>query len=163
MTASTAVTLRTVGTVHSRFLEVEGMPVQTVAAAREAGRIEVVPEFGPALQDIEGFEFLIVLTHMHLCEKERLQVLPFLDDKTHGAFATRAPSQPNRIGLSIVRLESVEGLTLHFTGNDMVDGTPVLDIKPYIPRFDVRQTERIGWFEGKLDQLPTKLSDDRMK
>lgn len=163
MSSSTTVPLRTVGIVHSRFVDVQGMPVQTAAAVQEAGRIEVFAEFGPALQDIEGFEFLIVLTHMHLCEKERLQVLPFLDDQPHGAFATRAPSRPNRMGLSIVRLESVDGLFLHFTGNDMVDGTPVLDIKPYIPRFDVRETDRIGWFEGKLGQLPDKLSDGRMK
>jgi tRNA (Thr-GGU) A37 N-methylase len=86
----------------------------------------------------------------------------FLDTESHGVFATRAPARPNRLGLSIVRLVSVEGTTLHFSGNDMMDGTPVLDIKPYVPRFDVRETERVGWFGARLDQLPGIRSDGRM-
>lgn len=162
MTHSIQVNVRSVGLIHSRFIAPEGMPIQTAAAGEELAVLEVFEEFREALQDIEGFEFLILLTHMHLCTRERLQVMPFLDDQTHGAFATRAPSRPNRIGLSIVRLESVDGLKLHFSGNDMVDGTPVLDIKPYVPAFDVRQTERIGWFGGRMGQLPTIRSDDRM-
>ena len=100
--------------------------------------------------------------HLHRCEKELLEVVPFLDTDSHGVFATRAPARPNRIGLSIVRLQSVDGCTLHFTGNDMLDQTPVLDIKPYVPRFDVRSTERIGWFASRLDQLPQVRADDRM-
>lgn len=154
--------LRPIGIVRSRFTEVAGMPIQTAGAPDEPGRAEVHPEFAAGLKDIEGFEYLILLTHMHRASKELLQVVPFLDNEPHGVFATRAPARPNRLGLSIVRLVSVEGCTLHFTGNDMLDQTPVLDIKPYVPRFDARQTDRVGWFAPKLDQLPDVRSDDRM-
>ncbi|MGE3861870.1 MAG: TrmO family methyltransferase, partial [Burkholderiaceae bacterium] len=94
--------------------------------------------------------------------QEKLEVVPFLDDRSHGVFATRAPARPNRIGLSIVQLQSVQGRVLHFTGNDMLDRTPVLDIKPYVPRFDVRQTDRIGWFAARVDAVTRTRSDDRM-
>ena len=86
-----------------------------------------------------------------------------MDTHSHGVFATRAPARPNRIGLSIVQLVRVEGRDLHFLGNDMLDGTPVLDIKPYVPALDVRQTARVGWFAQGLQRLPTTVSDERMK
>jgi len=156
------VVCRPVGVVRSRFTEATGMPIQTAGAPEEKGRLEVFAEFAPGLRDIEGFDYLILVTHLHLCPHERLEVVPFLDDTSHGAFATRAPARPNRLGLSIVRLESVEGTTLHFSGNDMMDGTPVLDIKPYVPKFDVRETDRVGWFGARLDQLPRTRSDGRM-
>ncbi len=156
------VVCRPVGIVHSRFTETSGMPIQTAGAPDEVGRLEVFAEFAPGLRDIEGFDYLILVTHLHRCAHERLEVVPFLDDATHGVFATRAPARPNRLGLSIVRLTAVEGTTLHFSGNDMIDGTPVLDIKPYVPRFDVRETERVGWFGARLDQLPRTRSDGRM-
>lgn len=156
------VVCRPVGVVRSRFTETSGMPIQTAGAPDEVGRLEVFAEFAPGLRDIEGFDYLILVTHLHCCAHERLEVVPFLDDATHGVFATRAPARPNRLGLSIVRLTAVEGTTLHFSGNDMIDGTPVLDIKPYVPRFDVRETERVGWFGARLDQLPRTRSDGRM-
>ncbi|MDM0106357.1 tRNA (N6-threonylcarbamoyladenosine(37)-N6)-methyltransferase TrmO [Variovorax sp. J22R24] len=152
-----------IGVVHSRFTESTGMPIQTAGAPDEPGRVEVFPEFAAGLRDIEGFEYLILLTHMHRCTNELLEVVPFLDTESHGVFATRAPARPNRIGMSIVRLQSVDGLMLHFTGNDMLDQTPILDIKPYLPRFDVRSTGRVGWFASRLDQLPQVRSDDRME
>jgi tRNA-Thr(GGU) m(6)t(6)A37 methyltransferase TsaA len=156
------ISLRPIGIVRSRFAEVAGMPIQTAGAPDEPGRVEVLPEFAAGLKDIEGFEYLILLTHMHRVGKELLEVVPFLDTEAHGVFATRAPARPNRIGLSIARLVSVEGCTLHFTGNDMLDQTPILDIKPYVPRFDVRETDRVGWFAARLDQLSKVRSDDRM-
>ncbi|OEZ29976.1 tRNA (N6-threonylcarbamoyladenosine(37)-N6)-methyltransferase TrmO [Variovorax boronicumulans] len=156
------VVCRPVGIVRSRFTETSGMPIQTAGAPDEVGRLEVFAEFAPGLRDIEGFDYLILVTHLHRCAHERLEVVPFLDDATHGVFATRAPARPNRLGLSIVRLTAVESTTLHFSGNDMIDGTPVLDIKPYVPRFDVRETERVGWFGARLDQLPRTRSDGRM-
>lgn len=156
------VVCRPVGVVRSRFTEAAGMPIQTAGAPEEKGRLEVFAEFAPGLRDIEGFDYLILVTHLHLCAHERLEVVPFLDTASHGVFATRAPARPNRLGLSIVRLESVDGATLHFSGNDMIDGTPVLDIKPYVPAFDVRQAARVGWFGARLDRLPRTRSDDRM-
>ncbi|MEJ8854068.1 tRNA (N6-threonylcarbamoyladenosine(37)-N6)-methyltransferase TrmO [Variovorax robiniae] len=155
------VTCRPIGTVFSNFKQVEGMPIQA-AASQDIARLEVHADFAPGLRDIEGFDYLIFITHMHLCTREPLEVTPFLDNATHGVFATRSPTRPNRLGLSIVRLLRVEGSVLHFSGNDMVDGTPVLDIKPYVPRFDVRETERIGWFTQRIEALASTLSDRRM-
>ena len=153
---------RPLGIVRSPFTETAGMPIQTAGSPDEPGHVEVFEEFRPGLRDIEGFDYLILLTHLHRAQ-ERLEVVPFLDDTSHGVFATRAPARPNRIGLSIVRLVAVEpGGILRFTGNDMLDGTPVLDIKPYVPRFDVRATDRIGWFARKIGELPAVRSDGRM-
>ena len=161
MTDSTII-LRPIGRVASPWRSAVGMPVQTVAAPDSEGHIEIFEEFAPGLRDIEGFEYLIVLTHLHEAV-EKLEVTPFMDTQSHGVFATRAPARPNRIGLSIVRLVRVQGRHLHFRGNDMIDGTPVLDIKPYVPALDVRTTERIGWFSHGLQKLPDTLSDERMK
>lgn len=156
------VLLRPIGVVRCRFAELAGMPIQTAAAPEERARLEVLPAYADGLKDIEGFEYLLLVTHLHRVREERLQVVPFLDDQAHGVFATRAPARPNRLGLSIVRLESVEGRVLHFSGNDMLDGTPVLDIKPYVPRFDARETERVGWFAEQLARLAHTRADDRM-
>ena len=162
MSAPDSIACRPIGIVHSRYTDAAGMPIQTAGAPQETGWIEVHPEFAPGLRDIEGFDYLILITHLHRVTQERLEVVPFLDQHSHGVFATRAPARPNRLGLSIVKLERVDGRVLHFSGNDMLDGTPVLDIKPYVPRFDVRTTDRIGWFSERLDVLPTIRSDDRM-
>lgn len=111
---------------------------------------------------MQEFQFLILLTHLHEAT-EKLEVVPFMDTSSHGVFATRAPARPNRIGLSIVELLGMDRCWLHFRDNDMLDGTPVLDIKPYVPQLDVRETEGIGWFARGLDQLPGRLSDERMR
>ncbi|MEX8194222.1 tRNA (N6-threonylcarbamoyladenosine(37)-N6)-methyltransferase TrmO [Comamonas guangdongensis] len=158
---TSAIAMRAIGRVHSPFKNMVGMPIQTVAAAEHQGHIEVFAPFVPGLRDVQEFQYLIVLTHLHEAQ-EKLEVTPFMDNRSHGVFATRAPARPNRIGLSIIELLSVDGCTLKFRGNDMLDGTPVLDIKPYVPRLDVRETQRIGWFAQGLAQLPGKLSDDRM-
>ncbi len=156
------ITMRPIGVIRSPFRATQGMPIQTVAAAAAEGELEVLEEFAPGLRDIEGFEYLILLTHLHQAT-EKLEVVPFMDTVGHGVFATRAPARPNRIGLSIVRLLALQGRVLRFAGNDMLDGTPVLDIKPYVPLLDVRATERIGWFAQGLQRLPSTLADDRMK
>lgn len=155
------VVYRPIGMVRSRFLEIPGMPIQTSGAPDEPGRIEIFEEFRTGLRDIEDFEYLILLTHLHQAG-QRLEVVPFLDDQTHGVFATRSPARPNRIGLSIVKLLAVDGGVLQFSGNDMLDRTPVLDIKPYVPRFDVRETQRIGWFARRISELSEVHSDNRM-
>jgi len=156
------IAMRPIGTVRSPFHSMQGMPIQTVAAADVEGELEIFEEFAAGLRDIEGFEYLIVLTHLHQAT-EKLEVVPFMDTVSRGVFATRAPARPNRIGLSIVQLVQAKGRVLHFRGNDMLDGTPVLDIKPYVPRLDVRDTTRIGWFGQGLQRLPSAVSDDRMK
>ena len=151
-----------IGVVQSPFRATHGMPVQTIAAAEVEGVLEVLEEYAAGLRDIQEFEYLILLTHLHQAT-EKLEVVPFMDTQSHGVFATRAPARPNRMGLSIVRLVAVEGRHLRFMGNDMLDGTPVLDIKPYVPALDVRSTERIGWFKEGLSRLASTRSDDRMR
>lgn len=153
--------MQTIGFIRSPFQSLQGMPIQTVAAAHAEGWLDVLPQFQPGLRDIEGFEYLLLLTHLHQAV-EKLEVVPFMDSVSHGVFATRAPARPNRIGLSIVRLLRACGGQLQFQGNDMLDGTPVLDIKPYVPALDVRETERIGWFAQGLARLPATRSDGRM-
>ncbi len=162
MTTPAAVTVTPIGIVHSEFTSKVGVPIQSAGAQQLCAELEVFPAYAAGLRDLEGFEYVILLTHMHQATSEPLEVVPFLDSVAHGVFATRSPIRPNRIGLSVVRLIAIQGSTLRFEGNDMLDGTPVLDIKPYVPAFDARQTERIGWFASKLDQLANKRADDRM-
>ncbi|CUA93419.1 MULTISPECIES: tRNA (N6-threonylcarbamoyladenosine(37)-N6)-methyltransferase TrmO [Comamonas] len=157
-----SIVLQPIGRVHSPFKHAVGMPIQTVAAQQHEGKIEVFAPFAAGLRDVQEFQYLILLTHLHEAT-EKLEVVPFMDTSSHGVFATRAPARPNRIGLSIVELLGMDGCWLHFRGNDMLNGTPVLDIKPYVPQLDVRETERIGWFARGLDQLPGRLSDERMR
>lgn len=159
---SVGIQVRPIGFVRSPFHSTQGMPFQTVAAPNVEGYLGVLPEFSAGLLDIEGFEYLILLTHLDQAA-ERLEVVPFMDTQSRGVFATRSPARPNRIGLSIVRLLSVQGNCLHFSGNDMLDGTPVLDIKPYVPALDVRATECIGWFKAGLQRLTETVSDERMR
>jgi tRNA (adenine37-N6)-methyltransferase len=115
------------------------------------------------LEDLEGFSHIILIYHLHLCNGHLLKVKPFLDNTERGIFSTRAPKRPNPIGLSVVRLEKIEGTTIHISNVDIVDGTPLLDIKPYVPHFDKSQDEKvcIGWFEDKHQEANTKKSDKR--
>ena len=163
MTSIPAIQVRAIGLVRSEFKSKVGVPIQTASAPDRTAELKVFPEFVAGLRDLESFEYLMFITHMHLGLEEPLEVVPFLDTVSHGVFATRAPSRPNRIGLSIVRLLSIQGTILRFQGNDMVNGTPVLDIKPYVPAFDVRHTDRIGWFAQRIEQLLGQVSDDRMR
>jgi tRNA-Thr(GGU) m(6)t(6)A37 methyltransferase TsaA len=150
-----------IGVIRSPFASTVGMPVQGVAAGGFLGTIDLDPQFLDGLADLEAFSHLILVTHLHQATGYALQVVPFLDDRPHGIFATRSPRRPNPIGLSIVRLNAIIGSTLHIEDVDVVDGTPLLDLKPFVPAIDNRQTERIGWFADRLDRLPTTRSDER--
>ena len=143
-----------IGTIHSPFEGIEKVPIQPAAASGIRGTVEVFAEFAAGLQDVHGFSHIILLYHFHRVTQARLTVIPFLDDQPRGVFATRAPSRPNPIGLSIVRLLGIEGSVLHVENVDIVDGTPLLDIKPYVPAFDHNETEQTGWLEttGKKGQ-----------
>ncbi|MBO8130877.1 MAG: tRNA (N6-threonylcarbamoyladenosine(37)-N6)-methyltransferase TrmO [Candidatus Marinimicrobia bacterium] len=152
-----------IGIVHSPFKEPKGVPIQSGVAKGLKGRVEVFLEFVDGLDSLEGFSHIILIYHFHLSKKFSLKVKPFMDDEEHGVFSTRAPSRPNSIGLSIVRLLKIEGNILHIQGVDIVDGTPLLDIKPYVPEFDSRKVEKIGWLEGKVDKLSQMKDDGRFK
>jgi tRNA-Thr(GGU) m(6)t(6)A37 methyltransferase TsaA len=120
-------------------------------------------EYVEGLKDLDGFSHIILLYHFHLSRGYSLTVKPFLDDKLHGVFATRAPKRPNPIGISIVRLLSIEGNILSIKDVDIVDGTPLLDIKPYVPEFDSIQTANIGWLSDKVKQAQHHKADDRFR
>jgi tRNA-Thr(GGU) m(6)t(6)A37 methyltransferase TsaA len=152
-----------IGIVHGPFEGIENVPIQPTAAAGICGTVEVFAEFAAGLKDLGGFSHVILLYHFHRVTQVRLSVIPFLDREPRGVFATRAPSRPNPIGLSIVRLLSIEGNVLHIENVDILDGTPVLDIKPYVPAFDHHEAERAGWLEMAGEKVKEKRSDARFK
>jgi tRNA (adenine37-N6)-methyltransferase len=156
-----AITYTPIGVVRSPFTQLEGMPLQPIAAQGVSGSIEVEPAFREGLKDLEAFSHLILLMHLHRMSGFALEVTPYLDDRSHGIFATRSPRRPNPIGLSVVRLIAIEDCTLRIEDVDVLDGTPLLDIKPYVPAFDVRETDRIGWFSSRIDRIQTTRSDKR--
>jgi tRNA (adenine37-N6)-methyltransferase len=150
-----------IGLIHTPFRAVDGMPIQSVAAIDVAGWIELDESFESGLADLDGFSHLILLYHLHATGPARLTVTPFLDQNPHGIFATRSPARPNPIGMSTVRLRAIDGARIDILDVDMLDGSPLLDIKPYVPAFDDRSGATIGWFEGLLDRLPSTTADDR--
>ena len=152
---------RPIGIIYSPFKEPKGTPIQPTAAKGINGKVEVFPEYADGLLDIDGFSYIILLYHCNLATGFSLKVKPFLDDKLHGVFATRAPRRPNSIGLSIVRLIRIEENIIHIQDVDIIDGTPLLDIKPYVPNFDVREAERIGWLEKSVHTHEKSKDDGR--
>jgi tRNA (adenine37-N6)-methyltransferase len=141
-----------IGVIRSGHTGHEDAPIQSVYAAGCQGRAEVFPEYEAGLRDLEGFSHIYLLYHLHRAGPARLIVMPFLQDVEHGVFATRAPCRPNPIGLSIVTLERREGNILYLDGVDVLDGTPLLDIKPYTARFDRVETTRNGWQDEVDDE-----------
>jgi tRNA-Thr(GGU) m(6)t(6)A37 methyltransferase TsaA len=159
----TTMSYQPIGTIHSPFEGIENVPIQPTAAAGICGTVKVFAEFATGLKDLGGFSHVILLYHFHRVTQTRLSVIPFLDREPRGVFATRAPSRPNPIGLSIVRLLSIEGNVLHIENVDILDGTPLLDIKPYVPTFDHHEVERTGWLEMARENVKEKRSDDRFR
>jgi tRNA-Thr(GGU) m(6)t(6)A37 methyltransferase TsaA len=149
---SSAVTYHPIGVIRSLHASADRTPIQPVFAEGCTGRAEVFPEFADGLSDLEGFSHLYLIYHLHLAGAARLRVKPFLDDVERGVFATRAPCRPNPIGLSIVELVRREGCVLHLDRVDILDGTPLLDIKPYTARFDRIEGTRNGWQDSVDDE-----------
>jgi tRNA-Thr(GGU) m(6)t(6)A37 methyltransferase TsaA len=144
--------MKPIGVIHTPFKEKTGMPIQ---ASRSSflGEIEVFPEYEAGLESIDGLSHLILIYIFYeALNSTELMVKPFLDDKTHGIFATRFYSRPNPIGISIVQLIQKTGPILKIQGVDMLDGTPLLDIKPYVPEFDVRVADKLGWYATRAHQ-----------
>ena len=154
---------RPIGIIRSPYKETEGTPIQTTGAKGVGGTAEIVPECAEGLRDLEGFSHIILIYHFHLSRGYALTVKPFLDDTPRGVFATRAPKRPNAIGISVVRLVKIEGTTLHIEGVDIVDSTPLLDIKPYVPEFDAKEAERTGWLAGRAEKAAETDADERFK
>jgi tRNA-Thr(GGU) m(6)t(6)A37 methyltransferase TsaA len=152
-----------IGIIHSPFTKPEGMPIQPPGAAGVKGTVEVFEDFHPGLKDLEGFSHIILLYHFHCSHGFNLHVVPFLDSEPRGLFATRAPNRPNPIGLSVVQLDKIEDGVLHIRAVDVLDGTPLLDIKPYVPEFDAQTGVRTGWLEKTRKTVSSRKSDDRFK
>jgi tRNA-Thr(GGU) m(6)t(6)A37 methyltransferase TsaA len=159
----TDIVVTPIGVIHSPFATAAGVPIQPRAAIGVAGQVVVFPEFSEGLDDLAGFSHVYLLYHFHLAGKSQLKVVPFLDSEPRGVFATRAPSRPNRIGLSIVRLRELCGNTLLVENVDIVDGTPLVDIKPYVPAFDHWDAESIGWLSRRSTSLPAARADGRFE
>ena len=150
-----------IGVIRAPFLEPKESPIQPAAARGVEGRVIVFREYAEGLADLGGFSHVILIYHFHLSGVPRLRVQPYMDDRERGVFATRAPARPNPIGLSVVRLLGIEGNILHVADVDIVDGTPLLDIKPYVPEFDAVPEARIGWLEKRIGRLPQARDDGR--
>ncbi len=151
-----------IGVIHSPFKDLKGTPIQPVGAHGVSGTVDVHSKYEKGLKDLDGFSHIILIYHFHqISEGYFLEVKPFLDDTPRGVFATRAPRRPNPIGISVVRLDRIEGTILHISNIDILDGTPLLDIKPYVPDFDSVEDVRIGWLANKSHQAARKKSDER--
>lgn len=146
-----SITYTPIGILHSSHARPEDTPIQPVYAVGCDAKIELDPTLAEGLADLEGFSHLFLLYHFHKAPPAALRVKPFLQDVHRGLFATRAPCRPNPIGLSIVRLLRIEGATLYLTDVDILDGTPILDIKPYTAKFDLRPGVRSGW-QDEVDE-----------
>ena len=157
----TEVRYKPIGIIHSPFKEPRGTPIQWGGARDIECTVEIASEYVEGLKDIEGFSHIILIYHFHLSRGYLLEVKPYMDEKSHGVFATRAPSRPNPIGISIVRLVKVDGSVLCIKDVDIVDGTPLLDLKPYVPEFDIRKVDKIGWLERKVNRLSKTRDDGR--
>jgi len=154
---------RPIGFIKTPFIQGKGAPIQPRRSGGAKGQIEMRPDLVEALSDLDGFSHIILIFHFHLSTGYKLKVVPYMDTAERGVFATRAPRRPNQIGLSVVRLEKIEGNVLHVADVDMLDGTPLLDIKPYVPHFDTEPDIRIGWLEGKSHHARQTRDDGRFE
>jgi tRNA-Thr(GGU) m(6)t(6)A37 methyltransferase TsaA len=157
---ASVVTYHPIGVIHSGHITAEQTPIQPVYAKGCLGRAEILAEYAEGLHDLEGFSHLYLIYHLHRAGPAQLRVKPFLQDVERGVFATRAPCRPNPIGLSIVELIRREGNVLHLDGVDILDGTPLLDIKPYTARFDRIAGTRNGW-QDAVDEETARARGDR--
>lgn len=152
--------LTPIGTIYSPHRQASGTPVQPLFASGIEGAVELMPEYAEGLKDLNGFDRIWLIYWFDRAAEARLEVTPYLDTQTHGIFATRSPSRPNPIGMSSVRIRQIEGNIIHILDVDILDGTPLLDIKPYVPAFDSYAPTRIGWFE-KMKNV--SVADDRFE
>jgi tRNA (adenine37-N6)-methyltransferase len=155
------INFKPIGIVHTPFKKLQGMPIQPTGAVGVKGQIEIFPELNDGLKDLDGFSHIILLYNFHKVKESKLKVIPFLDKKVRGVFATRAPRRPNAIGLSIVKLVEINGNIIQIENVDILDGTPLLDIKPYIPHVDQQEVLKLGWLENKTERFEKQISDER--
>jgi tRNA-Thr(GGU) m(6)t(6)A37 methyltransferase TsaA len=157
------ITFDPIGTIYTPFKTKKGMPIQSKGAMGIKGQIILNENLVAGLADLDGFSHIILIYYFHESAGFELKIIPFLDETKRGVFSTRAPSRPNSIGISVVRLLNIEKNILNIENVDMIDGTPLLDIKPYIPDFDIHEIDKCGWLENKSDKLNEIKSDSRFE
>jgi len=140
-----------IGVIHSPHKKLEQIPIQPVFARGIQGTIDIFPEFYEGLADLDQFSHIYLFFHFHESNQTKLRLKPYLQDKLRGIFATRAPHRPNKLGMSLVKLTKIEDGTLFIEDVDILDSTPLLDIKPFIKRFDIQENVRSGWQDAVTD------------
>lgn len=157
--------MESIGTIHSEFKDIEGMPIQPTGAKGIPGTIKIKDKYVDGLKDLEGFSHIHLIYLLHEVDGYMLEVKPFMDNDTHGIFATRSPKRPNHIGMSVVKLNKIEGNTIYIENIDILDKTPLLDIKPYVPQLfeDTIDELKIGWFEKNHQKAKSQKADNRFK
>jgi tRNA-Thr(GGU) m(6)t(6)A37 methyltransferase TsaA len=156
-------TIKPIGVIHSGFYSIEDMPIQPGGSTDTTGHIIVDQDYLAGLQDLDGFSHVYLIYSFHEAKRTELTVTPFMDDQPRGVFSTRSPLRPNHIGLSVVRLKSIAGNKIFIEGIDVLDGTPLLDIKPYIKEFDAVKESTSGWLQASAEEVSKKRSDNRFK
>jgi len=141
------ITMTPIGIIRSPYKKIRDMPIQGKFKPDVKAYIELKTEYAAGLKDLNGFSHAIIIYYFHRSQKVQLEAKPFLEDNKHGIFAIRSPHRPNHIGISIIKIESIDKNKLHFSEVDVLDGTPVLDIKPYVKHFDVRDNVISGWLD----------------
>ena len=151
--------VKPIGKIRSPYKTFDDIPIQGKFRENVEAYIELKDDFVPGLRDLNGFSHVYLLYYLHKSNRVTIEGKPFLEDKTHGIFAIRSPHRPNHIGLSIVKIIKIKGNQLHFSNVDMLDGTPLLDIKPYISYFDSRNDVKSGWLEKhfKNGEIPDNV------
>lgn len=153
-----------IGVIRTPHTDIKNMPIQPIAAEGIKGYIELLPEYAAGLKDLEGFSHITLVYRFHKIEGFELEVIPFMDTEKRGIFSCKAPKRPNAIGISTVKLVAIKGNIIHIEQVDMLDGTPLIDIKPFYPRYDNRENVTIGWLEKNKDLPLDKLrADERFR
>ena len=153
--------MKKIGTIHTPFDKLADMPIQPKGAGEVIGTVELEEQYVEGLADLNGFSHIYLLYEFHMAKRTALTVTPFMDTSPRGVFATRSPLRPNHIGISIVKLIGVEKNIITVQGIDILDGSPLLDIKPYIAAFDAVHQSRSGWMKGSEEEVACKRSDHR--
>ncbi len=136
-----------IGVIHSPYKDTKDIPIQGKFKPEVKAYIKLKSKYATGLKDLDGFSHAIIIYFFHKSQKEEILGKPFLENKEHGIFAIRSPHRPNHIGLSVVKIDSIKNDELHFSEVDILDGTPVLDIKPYVRHFDRRDSIICGWLD----------------
>ena len=152
-----------IGIIHTPFKQIQNMPIQPSAASGIKGYIDIKEKFIEGLNDLDGFSHIYLLYHLHLSNSFKLKVIPFLDNQDRGLFSTRAPKRPNPIGLSVVKLIKIRDNIIDVENVDIVDGTPLLDIKPYVREMEGVTDYKIGWLSSYKEEMKSRISDKRFK